>query len=316
MGRTTGIAWTDCTWNPWIGCQKVSPGCKYCYAEQETANRVSTSRGLPLWGPPGVAQRRMTSDAYWRQPLVWNRMAREQGRRLKVFCGSMMDVMEGWEGQMIDHRGRLLWVSDLGSCMEPQLRGSEPYRMGHARQRLVDLIQATPWLIWQLLTKRPENFSCFGAMGWSRLRSPQVWAMTSVELQEEEGRIHHLSGASLVAGVSAEPLLGPLDLTRRMRDHAIDWVIVGGESGPHARPCWLEWIYDLVQQCRQYGVACFVKQLGANVVDDKGDRVVIADPKGGDISEWPRELQVRQFPGEVQDVPTVHGVSRRGVDAG
>ena len=87
MGETTGIEWTDRTFNPWIGCQKVSAGCDHCYAETLTRRY-----GWAEWGPRGV--RRRTSVLTWRKPLAWNRRAGRDGCRARVFCASLADVMD------------------------------------------------------------------------------------------------------------------------------------------------------------------------------------------------------------------------------
>ena len=129
MSDLTNIEWTDSTFNPWIGCSKISAGCDNCYAEALTRRY-----GWVEWGPKG--QRRRTSAANWKKPLAWNRAAERSGQRRRVFCASLADVMDN--------------------------------RAPHgAREDLYDLIRATPSLDWQLLTKRPENFRRFRpSSGW------------------------------------------------------------------------------------------------------------------------------------------------------
>ena len=122
MGENTKISWCDATFNPWIGCEKVSEGCKHCYAEHGTTARVSLSRGLPLWGKD--AGRQITSDANWRKPLQWNRAAEKEGRPALVFCASLADVFEDRE-DLVEHR-----------------------------RDLFALIDKTPNLIWLMLTKK------------------------------------------------------------------------------------------------------------------------------------------------------------------
>jgi protein gp37 len=125
VSEKTGIAWTDHTFNPWIGCTHVSPGCVNCYAEVNTFTRAQRARGRELWGAGG--DRHVVSEAKWREPKKWNAEASAFRRRTLVFCASMADVFE-------DRR-------DLDD----------------ARARLWSLIEMTPALTWQLLTKRPEN---------------------------------------------------------------------------------------------------------------------------------------------------------------
>jgi protein gp37 len=93
MGENSAIQWTDHTFNPWIGCQRVSPGCVNCYAEhRNTFVRIQRKAGNELWGPKGARQ--VTSDANWKKPLTWNRAAEKAGRRFRVFCASLADVFE------------------------------------------------------------------------------------------------------------------------------------------------------------------------------------------------------------------------------
>jgi protein gp37 len=133
---------------------------------------------------------------------------------------------------------------------------------------------------------------------------PNVWLGVSVENQQyaDERIPLLLQTPAALRFISAEPLLGPLDLQPAVRYAPIDWVIVGGESGPGARPFDLAWARSIVQQCQAAGVACFVKQVGAKPVFE-GTPVGVfegydyEDPKGGDPSEWPEDLRVREFPG-------------------
>jgi protein gp37 len=179
--------------------------------------------------------------------------------------------------------------------------------MADVRKSLFDLIDATPNLDWLLLTKRPESIRRFWkprdletrvqdfGMDRSMFRE-NVWLGTSVaEQQDAEKNIPELLNCrdlSPVLFVSAEPLVGPVDLIQPMQDADgfLDWVIVGGESGHGARPCDLAWIRSIVKQCKKAGTSVFVKQLGS-----KPDWN-ISDSKGGDYSEFPKDLQVREFP--------------------
>lgn len=337
MGENSKIEWTDHTFNPWWGCIRVSPGCENCYAETFAAQRM----GLPIWGPAKTTARRVWphDGAHWQEPRRWNRQAAAEGRRFRVFCASMADVFE-------DH---------------PQLPPE--------RETLWRLIEETPFLDWQLLTKRPENVLRMVPESWRGGLPENVWIGTSVEDQRRaEERIPELLRIpAAVRFLSCEPLLGPVRLDAdwlrcpggaeyghglsRTAVHAggccqrrprIHWVIVGGESGPKARPCDVQWILRIVKQCKRAAVPVFVKQLGAFVVDrddvgfeadlsvwadgpDAGQptdprawprpvdvefdihgfreayqgapvRVHLRDRKGGDPSEWPLVLRVREFP--------------------
>lgn len=301
MGDTTEISWTDSTFNPWIGCTKVSAGCKNCYASVETFTRRERARGIELWGEN--AARHVTSDANWKKPLAWNREAAKAGVRRRVFCASLADVFED----------------------RPDLRAP--------RARLWCLIAETPHLDWLLLTKRPENadrlWTDAQTAAWNGADSlgptwpTNIWLGTTVEDQRRaDERIPHLLRVpAAVRFLSCEPLLEAVDLSdikvHRSEDvteyldalrcdvdseddvafggRTVNWVIVGGESGHHARPFDVAWARSIVAQCREAGVAPFVKQLGAHPFAD-GFEQLLYDKKGGDMSEWPADLRVREFP--------------------
>lgn len=293
MATMTKIQWCDHTWNPWRGCTKVSAGCANCYAE---AGSKRNPKVLGEWGPKG--RRAIAAESYWKLPLAWDRAAQAAGERRRVFCASLADVFEH----------------------NPQVT--------EARARMFRVIDSTPNLDWLLLTKRPENIVPFWhtrswvdgdgrTLGESKptrqtLRRDNVWLGTSVEDQAAaDTRIAELVRARDLAAVlflSLEPLIGPVDLLRVSGREpgrfwggclldSIDWAIIGGESGADARACDVDWIRSLVDQCGEGGVAPFVKQLGANVVE--GGMPLFPpfkDHKGGDIDEWPEDLKVRAFP--------------------
>lgn len=300
MGETTGIAWTDHTFNPWIGCQRVSPGCEHCYAETFATKRM----GLPVWGPS--APRKAMSEAYWEHPARWDRAAQKAGVRRRVFCASMADVFE--------------------TAAERNERANAV--MDEARERLWPLIESTPYLDWQLLTKRPRNIARLVPTAWLRGFPGNVWLGVTAE---DETRFMDRWPAiatmpARVRFVSHEPALGPYGLARALdaaaRNEEIegharpDWVIVGGESGPGARPFDVAAAIDTVRACRRHAV--FVKQLGArpeigayqagewppetrvepaNATGAIGDYVVkLRNRSGADPSEWPVELRVQEFP--------------------
>jgi len=222
MAESSKIAWTDNTFNPWIGCSKVSPGCAHCYAETLVKGRM----GRPgLWGPQG--QRQVTSGDNWKKPLSWNRKAIRDGRRIRVFCGSLCD-----------------WMED-----QPVANATRP--------RLLDLIRSTTHLDWQLLTKRPDrikdNLPPDWGQGW-----PNVWLGTSIENNDYAARADDLRRIpSVVRFISYEPALGPLDCLDLTGIH---WVIYGGESGPGFRAEDKQWARDILARCRDAGVAFFHKQ--------------------------------------------------------
>jgi protein gp37 len=280
MGDKTAIQWTDHTFNPWIGCAKVSAGCTHCYAEELMDKRY----GRVHWGKGQPRDR--TSAENWKLPLRWNADALKANRFDRVFCASLAD----WLDEEVDAN----WLADL-----------------------LGLIGRTQNLHWQLLTKRPENWeSRMGivqglfhqpsteaaiAKGWlagTPLRN--AWIGVSAEDQGNYAlripRMFKIPAKTYF--VSAEPLLGPIKLEGYRRP---DWLIIGGESGDKARECRVEWISDLLRQCRQLGIAPFVKQIGSYHswpfgTDQSATLLKLKDKKGGDPSEWPEELRVREFP--------------------
>jgi protein gp37 len=231
MGKNSAIEWTNNTFNPWLGCTKVSPGCDHCYAEAQTKHFRQCG-----WGDK--ADRRQTSAANWKKPLAWNKKAARSGTRTRVFCASMADVFED----------------------NPQVDG--------LRQRLWDLIARTPALDWQLLTKRPHNVSRM--VPWTDVWPKNVWLGATAEDQKwlDKRLPHLLALRARVLFLSCEPLLGPIDLTRwvegarRGTHRQIDWVIAGGESGAGARPMHPEWLTGVRDQCIGAGIKFHFKQWG------------------------------------------------------
>jgi protein gp37 len=194
----------------------------HCYAES-LAHRY----GHDVWGKG--KPRRTFGDQHWKQPVMWNAAAEKAGRRAKVVCASMADVFD------------------------PEAPESD-------RQRLWRLIEQTPWLDWQLLTKRPELARRFLPPAWLKNPRPNVWIGVSVEDRKRKPRIVALRNIpAAVRFLSVEPLLedlGEINLA------GIDWVIVGGESGPGARPMNETWVTGVRDGCASAGVAFFFKQWG------------------------------------------------------
>jgi protein gp37 len=251
MAENSKIEWTDHTFNPWIGCTKVSPACKNCYAERDFDQRFKQVQ----WGPNGT--RVLTSNENWAKPLKWNRDIQKEYEvaqaqwvadccvgtksypepelhqfRKRVFCASLADVFEDWQGPILNSKGERGVIDCNGGWWFTNGPVSNCYEltMDVVRQRLFALIDATPNLDWLLLTKRPENV--LGLCMWpihpsgkyqegmsfaeSHGRS-NVWLGTSVENQEyADKRIPELlkcRDLSPVLFLSCEPLLGPIDLS-------------------------------------------------------------------------------------------------------
>lgn len=267
MAEDSLIEWTRHTFNPWSGCEKVSKGCTFCYADAAPPSW----RRFAEWGKG--KPRIPASESYWREPLRWNRRAEEAGERHRVFCASMADVMEDRD--------------DL-----------DPWR-----ERLWKLIQATPSLDWLLLTKRPDRMARWAeAHGWP----VNAWAGASVEDGEVIPRIHDLLEVApeqhgVIRFLSVEPCLGPVEGIGKYLSKAslgfcpcllckgtghldpipgfravgkpcpdchrgyvggVGWVIAGGESGPKARPMHPDWIRALRDEVVTSEVPFFFKQWG------------------------------------------------------
>ncbi|MGH2478077.1 MAG: DUF5131 family protein [Ktedonobacteraceae bacterium] len=224
------------TFNPWWGCLKVSEECHRCYAEG-----IAHHYGHDVWGPAANTPRRLFGDSHWQEPLTWNRQAQRDGHRRSVFCASMADVYE--KHPTIVHERRKLW----------------------------ELIEATPWLNWLLLTKRPENI--LELSPWRSSWPDNVWVGTSVGLQSraEELIPYLLEVPAVVRFLSCEPLLGPLDITPWLAQ--LHWVICGGESGTGARVMDLDWARSLRSQCQTFDVPYFFKQVGGRYHDSGGNKL-------------------------------------------
>lgn len=278
MAENSKINWTTHTFNPWIGCTKVSPGCLHCYAE----TLMDTRYGRVKWGAGNPRSR--TAPSNWKKVRSWNNHARRDGVRPRVFCASLAD----W----LDDEVPAQWLADL-----------------------LSLIHYTPNLDWLLLTKRPQNWKArlettggcdfdsdfsnpSGMIGeWLRGRAPEnVWVGTTVEDQTRAAeRIPHL--LAIPAGVrflSCEPLLGPVDINAvqvpgtlnwsALGADGIDWVICGGESGRGARSMADVWADDLRSQCQAAGVAFWMKQMGG------------ATNSRHELADIPESLRVRELP--------------------
>lgn len=272
MAENSKISWTNHTFNAWIGCTKVSPGCKFCYAE-EYANKYRIAE----WGEK--KSRHLTADSTWAKPFVWDKKAAKANERHRVFCSSLSDVMED----------------------NPQVE--------QWRQRLFDLILRTPNLDWLLLTKRPDNYWKFFPESWLRNFPKNIWLGYSVCTQNEydEHYAHfrdfqRFTKAS-VTFISFEPMLQPIIL----KMGAPDWNIIGGESGflKNARPMQLSWVKSLIGQIQALQDKkhhIFFKQFGSHLakdlklVDKKGEFGIEKLPPSYD---W---LKLREIPNTKVDI--------------
>jgi protein gp37 len=308
MGENSKIEWTDATVNFWWGCTKVGPGCDHCYAET-WSNRT----GGKLWGV-GVPRRKIKSAiatihrldngyADWaadRECAVGNAKAfglpvPAIGIRQKVFIQSMSDLF--------DIEVPIEWFAEAWSCIETCNR-----------------------LAIQILTKRisvvEKRLAAIGRTTWPQHAGLMITVVNQDEADRDIPRLLALKAKLGIpwVGLSVEPMLGPVDLfkvpgairccgthtcatTAEPHELAevyseIDWVISGGESGPGARPFDLQWARDLIAQCHVAGTPVFMKQVGSRpVLLGYAESVMpMKNRKGGDISEWPEDIRVREFP--------------------
>jgi protein gp37 len=231
MGENTKIEWATHTFNPWVGCQKVSPGCDHCYAEA----MMDTRWGRVKWGPHG--ERKRTSEANWRKPLQWARAAKRTGERPRVFCASLAD----W----LDNQVPTTWRADL-----------------------LELIDETQELDWLLLTKRPENYQRLVAHQWPSGSPANVWLGFTAEDHENFVRRYKawIDLKPTVMFVSYEPAIGPI----HPPIPPIDWIICGGESGNVSREMNPQWARDVRDYCAEWSIPFFMKQMSgkAPIPDD------------------------------------------------
>ena len=275
MADKSKIAWTDSTFNPFIGCTKVSPGCTNCYAAT-----MSNHYKWAEWGPRGI--RKKTSEKYWKKPLSWD----NNGYFECADCG--------WRGEPKD----VIW-SPIALCPECESKAlittrhrvfcaslADVYedndQLVEWRNELLDLIVATPNLDWLVLTKRPENVAAF-----SHFVIPEnMWIGTSVENQEyADKRIPELLKVDArIKFLSVEPQLGEVDIRKYLGKKLVNWVIVGGESGSDCRPFDPDWARLIRDQCEDARIPFFMKQLGGHPY------------KHDQLNDLPFDLRIREYP--------------------
>lgn len=277
MAETTGISWAHHTRNYWEGCTNVSPGCDSCYAQA----RDLRFHGGKHWG--AGAPRLPHLEGAVRDVRRWARAAGLAGERRRIFVNSLSDSFDN----EVPPEWRDVLFYDVECC---------------------------PELDFLILTKRIANVARM-ATRWARAWPKNAWLGITVVNQMEADRDipKLLEIPARVRWLSIEPQLGPVDLTavgatRLPGRHwgwnvlsaggseRINWVVVGGESGRNARPFILGWAKEIVLACQLHGVPVHVKQLGANPTNREGVPHPQEHHKGGDISEWPEVLRVREFP--------------------
>lgn len=230
MAETTNIEWTDRTYNPWIGCTKVSPGCVHCYAETFALQK----KWLAQWGP---GDRLVTQTAL--EPVKWNEQALAEGTRCTVFCASLSDVFE------------------------------KHVQLPPLREDLWRLIKQTPFLDWMILTKRAENIAEMLPPDWGDGYA-NVCLMVSVENQKYfNERVPLLRKVpARYRALSVEPMIGAVKMPKPDLK-GINLVILGGESGTKTRPMNPAWVRSVRDDCKNASVLFFFKQWGNWTPDRK-----------------------------------------------
>lgn len=296
MAESTAISWTDSTFNAWIGCTKVAPECEHCYAMAD----FDTRRGVAKWGPNGT--RILTTEDTWRKPLLWNKKfsTLRNGYQHRVFCSSLSDVFEDWSGVVLTNSGKTVyachacgWINRRSEFCDRchSSRNVSPATFSDIRRNLfTQVIDKTPHLTWQILTKRPENVVRM-LQDVDELTGPikrsNVWIGFSAGCQKTfDQMIPHMakipSSMCSVKFLSCEPMIGSIDILKHA--DSIDWVICGGESKFGCRPMNTEWAIRLHGQCSMSGIPFFMKQLGGH------------PDKRTDIDTFPESLRERSFP--------------------
>lgn len=244
----TSIEWTDESWNPMTGCTKISSGCDNCYAFALAKTKVRTTylAKTPI-KDSDEARRDPFAPRFWEERLLRPLSWREPRR---IFVNSMSDVFHA------------------------------QFSLAQI-QRVFEVMNEAAWHQFQVLTKRPERAARLAdELPWS----PNIWIGTSIENAKVAHRARTLSRITQAAVrfISAEPLLGPLD---SLDLTSIDWVIGGGESGPHHRKCEEGWALNLRDRCEQSNVAFFWKQWGGRT-PRSGGRLL----QGQEYNQYPVRL--------------------------
>lgn len=309
--REQGIPWCDETWNPVRGCTRVSRGCEQCYAEKIAA-RFCGEPGSPFYtfarqgparwtGKVELVPEKLEEPIHWRKPR-------------RVFVNSMSDLFH--ERLSNEDIAAVFGVMGFCSHLTFQVLTKRPERM----KRWFEWLEGKdrPRELWRIPPALFLPANVVVAPGNWPL--PNVWLGVSVEdqttadaripvLLETPAALRFVSyepaleaiDIRLWLGGSIDPTLPAAQIAKAWGRKGLDWLIVGGESGPKARPFDVAWAFSVVEQCKAAGVPVFVKQLGAYTILDPryvrpGATRRLRDRAGADPSEWPEDLRVREFP--------------------
>ena len=290
MGDKSAIEWTEATWNAIVGCSILSPGCTNCYAMRQAgrwlrrtpkfAGLTQPSKAGPVW----TGEVRLWEKALY-QPLRWKRPRR-------IFVNSMSDLFhEAVPDEWID---RIFAVMAIAQQHTFQVLTKRADRM----RRYLEMRRGNNLgLRWAAAAVNVLGLGRRDIGRYPGIPLPNVWLGVSVENQEHDVRIRELLATpAAVRWVSLEPLLGPVDMAMYLEQDplwrhlaldapaALDWVVLGGESGMHARPMHPDWARSVASQCRAAGVPFFMKQMMVDGMMRK------------ELEQFPCDLQVREYP--------------------
>jgi protein gp37 len=275
MGQNSSIEWLlgGHTWNMirarnsqtgkvgW-GCVKVGKKCARCYAENQNI-KCGTNPGRMGNGLPYAADKLPIVEFFLHEKTLQQPL--HWGKPAHIFPCSMTDLFGSW-------------VSD------------------EWLDKIYDVMETCTQHTFLILTKRPERRREYLARRYQRNEPAQnIWEGCSPETQQNV--IDLIETPAALRWLSEEPILGPIDYVSQLPK--IDWLVVGGESGPEARPTNIRWVANVIGQCKGLGVPVFVKQLGSDPyygASGESESLALTHPKGGEIDEWPEELRVREYP--------------------
>jgi protein gp37 len=288
MGEKTGIQWTDKTWNPWQGCERVSPGCDHCYMFRE----------MRRYGKDPDTVVRSSAQTF-NKPLRWEREA----------CAAMGAPGVERPAHPRGYRPPLVF---LASWSDFFIREADPWR-----DEAWSIIQRCPSLVFQILTKRHARIAKNLPIDWTigitaDASAPGRWTpgrngypnvALGVTCEDQSWAERRWEALAAVPArwrfISHEPALGSLKVHTLIHQTGVrpDWIITGGESNPGARAYDFRWARQLIEEGKEYGIPIFVKQ-GGDVARDGLVSLRMSERHGGDPNDWPADCRVRQFPAE------------------
>jgi protein gp37 len=264
----SAIEWTDKTWNPFVGCSKISEGCRNCYAINQAYRNSAIALTMPNTG----------------RMRYYEGLTQKKGDRVD-WTGIVRFVPEALEIPLRWKKPRKIFVNSMSDLFHESIPR-------HQIDQTLSVMSVTPQHTYQILTKRPDLMEAYFC---SREGTPMMNVMLGCTIENQNAvsdRAHHLEKLHKRGWrtfYSVEPLLEQMELY--LNQYRVDWVIIGGESGPGARAFHLEWAQSLIQQCRDASIPPFMKQLGSNPYEN-GHPLKLRDRKGANLQEWPEALRM------------------------